>query len=293
MTTLFLINGLTASPLSFSPAPPVAFFVHVFELKSGNWLATVPSPSAAAIPLSSLQLASNQTYKSVFRLVQQFCPIFARAVRPALTFCRFQLSAVLSSTSPFPSNSTFSANSSLSTVVYLDGLPVTQSHADNLWTLTSTQFSHLVLHIELSGVLASLSFSITTGVDTSVLPVRAALALFHSSCFTREQVISSGILFSTLSKSRAYRNVTLSQPFLPVTCTPVLSNVPSRSLRLSHLPRLLGESIMFGAAALAFWAQAWCSPCRSRGSFPHVHPPSCAFGFPHLRTLILFPSAST
>ena len=187
MTSLLFINGQTASPLSFSPAPPFAFFVHVFELKSGKWLATVPSPSAAAIPLSSLRLVSSQAYKSVLRLLLQSHPFFARAGRPALltSFCRFQLSAVCASASPFPSNATLSANASLSTDVYLDGVPV-QPNADNRWTLPLRQFSRVVLHIELSGILSALSFSITAAADTSLLPVRLALILFCSSFFTHK-----------------------------------------------------------------------------------------------------------
>lgn len=187
MTSLLFINGQTASPLLFSPAPPFAFFVHVFELKSGKWLATLPSPSAAAIPLSSLRLVSSQAYKWVLRLLRQCRPFFARAGCLAwlTSFCRFQLSAVFASASPFPSNATFSANSSLSTDVYLDGAPVLP-HADNRWTLPLRQFSRVVLHIELSGILSALSFSIATAADTSLLPVRLALILFCSSCFTHK-----------------------------------------------------------------------------------------------------------
>jgi hypothetical protein len=61
-----------------------------------------------------------------------------------------------------------------------------------------------------------------------LLPVHISLILFCSSCFTHKQVISSGILFSTLSKSSAYSNVAHSPPFLFLCLTRILSNFPFR-----------------------------------------------------------------
>jgi hypothetical protein len=69
MTSALFINGIVASPFLFSPAPAFAFFVNIFEIDSGKWLGTVPSASAAAIPLSRFPLVSSQAYKSAHRLL--------------------------------------------------------------------------------------------------------------------------------------------------------------------------------------------------------------------------------
>jgi hypothetical protein len=62
MSSQLLINGNIASPLSLSPASPSpAFFVNVLDFDSGNWLATVPAPSAAALPPSLLSLCNSSS----------------------------------------------------------------------------------------------------------------------------------------------------------------------------------------------------------------------------------------
>jgi hypothetical protein len=69
------------------------------------------------------------------------------------------------------------------------------------------KFARSVLHIELSGALQALLFSFTTEFSTALLPVRISRGLFCSIFAHAKQVISNGVLFSTLSKDSRHRNV--------------------------------------------------------------------------------------
>jgi hypothetical protein len=224
MTNRLLINGDDVSPRTLSPAPPSpAFFVNVFEFDTGNWLGTVPAPSPDAIPLSLLQLSksSSQFFRLVLFLSPQFRASFCVLLRSgAVTVTRrFQISAVLSSLSPFSSSLSFSANASASPEVFLDGIPV-QASADNQWNLTVSQFSRSLIHIELSGSLAALNMSFTTDSSLNMLPVciHFDYLLFSVAFVHTDKVILNGILMSSSSVNPRSSNVScphrLAQTFL-------------------------------------------------------------------------------
>jgi hypothetical protein len=66
MSSRLLLNGSPLPQQSLAPeAAQSAFFVNVFESQSGMWKGVVPAPSPRAIPLSLLQLSSDQTYMRV------------------------------------------------------------------------------------------------------------------------------------------------------------------------------------------------------------------------------------
>ena len=63
MSSRLLLNGSPLPQQSLAPeAAQSAFFVNVFESESGMRKGVVPAPSPRAIPLSLLQLSSDQTY---------------------------------------------------------------------------------------------------------------------------------------------------------------------------------------------------------------------------------------
>jgi hypothetical protein len=98
------------------------------------------------------------------------------------TVCRYQISMILSSSSPTPSTSTIFAKASLSPQVFLDGVAVHSTDNDR-WSFTVPQSSRSLLFVQLSGALALLNFSFSIDSAVSALPVRPAIHFLRHCLF--------------------------------------------------------------------------------------------------------------